>query len=225
MWLLKRTVVTQRDMIVKEWKERSLIQNRPDIIQILPHQWPFPHLCECEKYQAPTMVQSECYGAVTSYPLPAIILSSGWWNPLQWCLYLQNALITADVGRGRRVEQITTGGIRYTPVFMVIPSPIAKVQATQKCICLVDHHNLFVVCPQEDAHLGVVRVSQHLHISSITYRKHTNSLWRKQKENVSDAFSIWTELQTLKLIQPYHSHNINLSLPLSHHDADGCLSD
>jgi hypothetical protein len=53
-------------------------------------------------------------------------------------------------------------------VFVVIPSPIAKVQAAQKRACLVNNHNLFVMRPQEHTDLSMVRVSKHLHTAAPT---------------------------------------------------------
>jgi hypothetical protein len=66
-----------------------------------------------------------------------------------------------------------------------------------------------MVCPEEHTHLGMIRVSQHLHISNtnittilrnplqhILQNKPILSEWNKE-ENMSDEFSVWTELQTV----------------------------
>ena len=128
--------------------------------------------------------QSSSYNGVTRPPhkFPSSHTS-------EMCSSLSRQQWTARINR----PQVETS---HTPVFMVVPSPIAKVQATKKCICLVDHHNLFMVCPQENAHLCMVRVSKHLclGVSTLTDIQKTNQFSLNKIKVCLNAFSMLNDL-------------------------------
>jgi hypothetical protein len=132
------------------------------------------------------------------------------------CSSLSRQQWTARINR----PQVETS---HTPVFIVVPSPIAKVQATKKCICLVDHHNLFMVCPQENAHLCMVRVSKHLclGVSTLTEIQKTNQFSLNKIKVCLKAFSMLNDLLAFWVTWLYmcQCQSINICVCVATHTA------